>query len=60
MQVAYGFRDLFDPAYLSDPRLKRVVPLALIAWYGSAEGQWFRDNGDGMSPVNVLTQDGYD
>jgi len=44
MQVSYGFRDLFDPAYLSDPKLKRFVPPALMAWYGSAEGQWFRDS----------------
>ena len=43
MQVAYGFRDLFDPAYLSDPRLQRVIPASLIAWYRSPEGQWFHD-----------------
>jgi imidazolonepropionase-like amidohydrolase len=43
MQVVYGFRDLFDPAYLSDPRLQRVIPADLIAWYRSPEGQWFHD-----------------
>jgi imidazolonepropionase-like amidohydrolase len=43
MQVAYGFRDLFDPAYLSDPRMQRVIPASLIAWYRSPEGQWFHD-----------------
>lgn len=43
MQVLYGERDLFDPAYLSDPRLMRVLPANLIAWYRSAAGQWFHD-----------------
>jgi imidazolonepropionase-like amidohydrolase len=43
MQVAYGFRDLFDPAYLSDPRVALVYPANAIAWFGSSEGQWFHD-----------------
>jgi len=43
MQVVYGFRDLFDPAYLSDPRLQRVITADMIAWYRSPEGQWFHD-----------------
>ena len=43
MQVAYGFRDLFDPAYLSDPRVQLVYPASAIAWFRSPEGQWFHD-----------------
>jgi imidazolonepropionase-like amidohydrolase len=43
MQVLYGVRDLFDPSYLSDPMLTRVVPASALEWYGSPEGQWFRD-----------------
>jgi imidazolonepropionase-like amidohydrolase len=43
MQVGYGFRDLFDPRYLLDPRLARVLPAALIEWCRTSEGQWFRD-----------------
>lgn len=43
MQVGYGFRDLFDPGYLSDPQLARVLPAALIEWYRTREGQWFHD-----------------
>ena len=41
MQVLYGERDLFDPAYLSDPMLSRVLPASYIAWCRSPEGQWF-------------------
>ena len=43
LQVLYGERDLFEPAYLSDPTLARVLPASLIEWYRSSEGQWFRD-----------------
>lgn len=43
MQVLYGLRDLFDPAYLSDPRIARVVPAGAIEWYRSGQGQWFHD-----------------
>jgi imidazolonepropionase-like amidohydrolase len=43
MQVSYGFRDMFDPDYLADPQLRHVLPASLIAWYGTAEGQWFHD-----------------
>src|SRR5262245_53374919 len=42
-QVGYGFRDQFNPNYLSDPQLARVLPTALIQWYGTTEGQTFRD-----------------
>jgi hypothetical protein len=43
IQVLYGERDLYEPSYLDDPRLARVLPSELIAWYRSPEGQWFHD-----------------
>lgn len=43
MQVIYGFRDMRDPEYLSDPTLARVLPADLIEWYKTSEGQSFRD-----------------
>jgi len=43
MQVLYGERDLFDPSYLSDPMLTRVLPAIALEWYASPEGQWFHD-----------------
>jgi imidazolonepropionase-like amidohydrolase len=43
IQVLHGERDLFDTAFLSDPRLARVLPAHLIDWYRSSEGQWFHD-----------------
>ena len=43
MQVLYGLHDLFEPGFLADPRLPRVLPGSLIDWYRTREGQWFRD-----------------
>ena len=38
MQVLYGLSDLFNPSFLSDPRLLRVLPSNLIDWYRSRRG----------------------
>lgn len=40
-QVLDGTRALFDPKYLDSPKLTKVVPADLIAWYRTDEGQWF-------------------
>jgi hypothetical protein len=55
IQVLYGLRDLLSPAYLSDPRLLRVLPANLIDWYRSPEGQWFRVvlSPDVQAPANA-------
>jgi imidazolonepropionase-like amidohydrolase len=54
LQVSYGFRDLFDPDYLSDPLLARVLPADLIAWYRTPEGQWFHDAVAKSLPQSLL------
>jgi len=43
LQVLYGLQDLFNPGFLTDPMLTRVLPRTLIDWYGTSEGQWFRE-----------------
>ena len=43
LQVLYGLQDLFNPGFLSDPMLPRVLPRSLIDWYETSEGQWFRN-----------------
>jgi hypothetical protein len=40
-RVIGGLADLFAPEFLDDPQLAHVLPRDLIAWYKSAEGQWF-------------------
>ncbi|MBB5517896.1 amidohydrolase family protein [Amphiplicatus metriothermophilus] len=42
IQVLYGERDLFDPAYLASAALKDALPQSLIDWYGTEDGRWFR------------------
>jgi imidazolonepropionase-like amidohydrolase len=42
MQVLYGLRAYFDPAYLNDPGVAKVVPKAMLAWFRSDEGKWFK------------------
>jgi imidazolonepropionase-like amidohydrolase len=44
LQVLHGLQDLFDPGFLSDSMLPRVLPRSLIDWYGTREGQWFHDD----------------
>lgn len=43
MRVIHGEVDLLTPSFLDRADLRHVVPEALIDWYASAEGQWFRD-----------------
>lgn len=43
MQVAYGFRDLFDAGYLSGAQVRLVYPASAIAWFKTPAGQWFHD-----------------
>ena len=54
IQVLYGERDLHDPDYLSNPELRHVLPRAAIDWYGTEDGQWFRNrmrNNPGVARV---------
>lgn len=42
MRVMSGIRTVFDLKFLQDPNLKHVLPVALIQWYKTPEGQAFR------------------
>ena len=44
LQVVYGARDEFDPSFLSDPQLRRVLPSSLIDWYRSPSGVRFHED----------------
>jgi imidazolonepropionase-like amidohydrolase len=41
LRVIEGLAALFDPTFLDDPRLARVLPRPLIAWYRTTAGQAF-------------------
>jgi imidazolonepropionase-like amidohydrolase len=42
LRVLPGVTELFDPALLDDPLLRKVVPPRLLAWYRTEPAQWFR------------------
>jgi imidazolonepropionase-like amidohydrolase len=41
LRVIEGLGALFDPTFLDDPRLARVLPRPMIAWYRTPPGQSF-------------------
>jgi imidazolonepropionase-like amidohydrolase len=41
LRVIEGLGAMFDPAFLDDPRLARLLPASLIAWYRTPAGQAF-------------------
>jgi imidazolonepropionase-like amidohydrolase len=48
-RVIGGLADLAGPAFLNDPQMTRVLPGAVITWYGGRDGQSFaREIAQGM------------
>jgi hypothetical protein len=43
LQVLQGLRAYFEPGYLDQPALKKVVPASLLAWFRTTPGQWFKE-----------------
>lgn len=55
MQVLYGLRAYFDPDYLVNPGVRKVVPKVLADWFDTPEGKWFKgDLAEEASDVDVL------
>jgi hypothetical protein len=42
LRVIYGEADLFRADTLKDPAYAKVVPRALLAWYATEAGQWYK------------------
>jgi hypothetical protein len=42
MRVIDGLRVYFDPGYLAMPEIPKVVPPAMLAWFKSPAGAWYR------------------
>ena len=61
LRVIAGDRALFDPGFLQDPALPRVLPAELVRWYGSEEGQWFgRQLLKGLPPDQATARAAFD
>lgn len=58
VQVLYGERDLFKPGYLSDREVASVLPLGLLKWYETDQGQATRSGMAAVPYVSALLQAG--
>lgn len=51
IQVLYGLEAYFNPEYLRNPAIAKIVPKAMIEWFNSPEGKWFgKEVNDGGTP----------
>jgi hypothetical protein len=60
IQVMGGLRAYFDPEYLKMPAIPHVVPAALLAWFNSSEGKWFRKEIDEDNTPDAEMRQGFD
>lgn len=57
IQVLYGLEAYFNPEYLRNPAIAKIVPKAMIEWFNSPEGKWFgKEVNDGGTPDAVEMQ----
>jgi imidazolonepropionase-like amidohydrolase len=42
IQVIQGLRAYFDPEYLDDPAIAKVIPAKMLQWFRTPEGKWFK------------------
>jgi imidazolonepropionase-like amidohydrolase len=59
LRVLYGELAYFDPEYLKMKAIPRVVPGSLLAWFSTAEGQWFKKELDDGTPDAAMLE-GYE
>ena len=60
IQVMGGLRAYFDPEYLKMPAIPRVIPVALLDWYSSPEGKWFRKEIDEDNTPDAKMRETFD
>jgi len=60
IQVMGGLRTYFDPEYLKMPTLPRVIPAALLAWFNSPAGKWFKKELDEDNTPDAKMRQGFD
>lgn len=60
IQVLGGLRAYFDPEYLKMPAIPHVIPAALITWFNSPEGKWFRKEIDEDNTPDAEMREGFD
>jgi imidazolonepropionase-like amidohydrolase len=56
MQVIGGLRAALEPHPFDRPDVRRVLPKALIDWYGTSEGGWFKEQLARGEPVDRIIE----
>jgi imidazolonepropionase-like amidohydrolase len=60
IQVMQGLRAYFDPDYLKLTNIAKVIPKAMLDWFNSPEGKWFKaDIGEKDVPDATMSE-GYE
>lgn len=59
-QVLGGLRAYFDPEYLKMPAITQVVPAALLDWFNSPDGKWFRKELDEDNAPDATMREAFD
>ena len=60
MRVIEGLRVYFDPQYLDMPAIPRVIPPAMLAWFKSPAGMWFKGELADSGITDSAERAGYD
>ena len=60
IQVMAGLRAYFDAEYLKLPAIPHVIPAALLAWFNSPEGKWFKKEIDEDNMPDAEMREGFD
>ena len=60
IQVMGGLRACFDPEYLKMPAIPRIIPAALLAWFNSPDGKWFKKELDQDNTPDAKMREAYD
>jgi imidazolonepropionase-like amidohydrolase len=60
IQVMEGLRVYFDPEYLQMKAIPKVVPTAMLEWFNSPDGKWFRKELVDDDAPDAAMRDGID
>ena len=60
IQVMGGLRAYFEPEYLKMPAIPKVIPAALLAWFNSPAGKWFKKEIDEDNRPDAEMRQGFD
>ena len=60
MRVIEGLRVYFDPGYLAMPEIPKVVPPAMLAWFRSPAGAWYRSEIADSGMTDSVERAGWD